>query len=83
MSIMERVKGVQDMKKLQEELTTAQTQKKERESQMELLQERKVKFIAQEEESKTYMAQTQVECARLISNKISVQELDTLKEKIV
>jgi hypothetical protein len=33
------------------------------------------------EEAKTYMAQTQAECARLISDEIAVQALDTLKEK--
>ena len=39
MSITEHVKGVQDMKKLQEELTIVQTQKKERHAQMESFQE--------------------------------------------
>jgi len=39
MSITECVKGAQDMKKLQEEITTTQTPKKERQAQMEPLQE--------------------------------------------
>jgi hypothetical protein len=39
MSITERVKGVQDMKKLQAELITVQMQKKEHQAQMEPLQE--------------------------------------------
>jgi hypothetical protein len=56
MSIMEHIKGVQDMKKLQVELTTAQTQKKEHQAQMELLQERVAEVIAQTEESKTHIA---------------------------
>jgi predicted nucleic acid-binding Zn-ribbon protein len=83
MSIMERVKGAQDMKKLQAELTTAQMQKKERQAQMEPLQERVAEVIAQAEEAKTYMAQTQAECAGLISDEIAVQTVDTLKEKTV
>jgi hypothetical protein len=40
MPIMEHVKGAHDMKKLQVELIAAQTQKKECQAQMELLQER-------------------------------------------
>jgi hypothetical protein len=45
MSITEHVKGAQDMKKLQAELTTAQTQKKERQAQMEPLQEKQQKSL--------------------------------------
>jgi predicted nucleic acid-binding Zn-ribbon protein len=81
MSITERVKGAQDMKKLQAELITAQTQKKECQAQMEPLQERATEVIAQAEEAKTYMAQTQAECARMVSDEIAVQILDALKEK--
>jgi predicted nucleic acid-binding Zn-ribbon protein len=81
MSITEHIKGAQDMKKLQAELTTAQTQKKEHQAQMEPLQERVAEVIAQEEEAKTYMAQTQAECTGLISDEIAVQTVDTLKEK--
>jgi hypothetical protein len=39
-SITEHVKGVQDMKKLQAELNTVQTDKQEHQDQMEPLQER-------------------------------------------
>jgi ribosomal protein S2 len=46
MQITERLKGVQDMKKLQEELIVAQTQKKEQQAQMECLQEWVAKVIA-------------------------------------
>jgi hypothetical protein len=60
-TIMERVKGVHDMKKLQVELTTVQMQKKERRAQMKPLQERVEEFIAQAEEAKAYMAHTQAE----------------------
>jgi hypothetical protein len=69
------------MKKLQEELIVAQTHKKERQAQMELLQERETEVISQAEEAKMNMAQTQVECARMVSDEIVVQVLDTLKEK--
>jgi hypothetical protein len=43
------------MKKLQEEITTVQTLKKERQAQMEPLQERVAEIISQEEEFKTYI----------------------------
>jgi hypothetical protein len=39
MLIMERVKGAQDMNKMQEKLIAAQTQKKEHQAQMESLQQ--------------------------------------------
>jgi hypothetical protein len=35
------------------------------------------------EEAKMNMAQTQAECARMVSDEIAVQVLDTLKEKTV
>jgi hypothetical protein len=81
MSITERVNGAQDMKKLHAQLTTARTQKQERHAQMELFQVRIAEVIVREEEAKTYVAQTQAECARLISGEIEVQALDSLKEK--
>jgi hypothetical protein len=81
MAITERVKGAQDMKKLQAELTTVQTWKKERQAQMEPLQERVAEVIAQAEEAKTLIAQTQAECVGLINDEIAVQIVDTLKEK--
>jgi predicted nucleic acid-binding Zn-ribbon protein len=46
MPITERIKGAQEMKKLQAELTTVQTQKKERQAQMEPLQERVAEVLA-------------------------------------
>jgi hypothetical protein len=39
------------------------------------------KFIAQAEEAKKHIAQTQAECAGLISDEIVAQIVDTLKEK--
>jgi ribosomal protein S2 len=46
MKITENLKGVQDMKNLQIELIVAQTQKKDRQAQMEPLQELAVEVIA-------------------------------------
>jgi hypothetical protein len=46
MKIIECLKGVQDMKKLQEDLIDVQTKKKEPQDQMEPLQEIAAKFIA-------------------------------------
>jgi peptidoglycan hydrolase CwlO-like protein len=69
------------MKRLQAELITVQTQKQERQAQMEPLQERVAEVLAQVEEAKTQIAQTQAECVELISDEIAVQTVDTLKEK--
>jgi hypothetical protein len=68
MSITERVKGAQDMKKLQEELIVAQTQKKERQAQMEPLQEWAAEVITQAEDEKNNIAQTQAKWAEMISD---------------
>jgi hypothetical protein len=69
------------MKRLQVELNTTQTQKQERQAQMEPLQEWVAEVLAQEEEAKAHIAQTQEECVELISDEIAVQIVDTLKEK--
>jgi hypothetical protein len=80
MPITERVKGAQDMRKLQAKLIVAQTQK-ERQAQMEPLQERAREVIAQEENAKKNMAQTHAKCAEMISDEIEVQVLGALREK--
>jgi hypothetical protein len=59
MKIIENLKGVQDMKKLQAKLIATHTQKKDQQDQMEPLQELVVEFIVQVEEAKKNMAQTQ------------------------
>jgi len=81
MSITKHMKGVQDIKKLHAELTTAQTQKQECHAQMEPLQEWVAEVLAQAEEAKTHIAQTQEECMELVSDKNAAQIVDTLKEK--
>jgi hypothetical protein len=48
---------------------------------MEPLQELATEVIAQEEEEKKNMAQTQAECTKMIWEEITVQVLDALKEK--
>jgi hypothetical protein len=48
---------------------------------MEPLQERKAEVIAQAEDANKNMAQTQAECADMISDEIAVQVLDALREK--
>jgi predicted nucleic acid-binding Zn-ribbon protein len=58
MSITECIKGTQDMKKLQEEITIAQTEKKKHQAQMEPFQERVEEVLAQAEEAKTHITQT-------------------------
>jgi hypothetical protein len=47
-SIPEQVKGTQEMKKMQVELIIVQTQKHERQAQIEPLQERVAEILAQE-----------------------------------
>jgi hypothetical protein len=48
---------------------------------MEPLQEWVAEVLAQAEEAKTHIAQTQAECVELIIDEIAVQIVDTLKEK--
>ena len=48
---------------------------------METLQERVAEVLAQEEESKTQIAETQEECAGLINDEVAGQVVDTIKEK--
>jgi hypothetical protein len=50
---------------------------------MEPLQDLTTKIIAQAEEAKKKMAQTQAECATMINEDITVKVLDALKEKTV
>jgi hypothetical protein len=50
---------------------------------MEPLQEWAAEVIAQVEEEKMNMAQTQAECAGMVNDEIAVQVLDALKEKTV
>jgi hypothetical protein len=69
------------MKKMQAELITAQTQKQERQAQIEPLQEQVAAILAQAEGAKTQIAQTQAECARLLSDEVTVQVVDTIKKK--
>jgi hypothetical protein len=57
--IPERVKGTQEIKKMQEELITVQMQKQERQAQIEPLQEWVAEVLTQAEGDKTQIAQTQ------------------------
>jgi hypothetical protein len=59
MSITERLKGTQEMKTLQTELKTMQTQKQERQVELEPLQEQATQMIVQLEEEKTSRAHAQ------------------------
>jgi peptidoglycan hydrolase CwlO-like protein len=57
---------MQEMKNIQTKLITAQTQKWEHQAQIEPLLERVVEVLAQVEEARKQIAQTQLECAGLI-----------------
>ena len=76
MSIMEHVKGAQDMKNLQEKLIVVQTQKKECQAQMEPVKEREAEVIVQAKYAKKNMAQTHEECTKMIINEIIVKILN-------
>jgi hypothetical protein len=60
------------MKKLQTELIVAHMLKKERQDQMEILQEWVAEVISQEEDAKKNLAQTQTKCTKMIINDIAV-----------
>jgi hypothetical protein len=75
--------GNQDMKKMQAQLITAQTQKHERQAQIEPLQEWVAEVLVQAEGAKTQITQTHLECVGLMSDEVAVQTVDTIKEKIV
>jgi hypothetical protein len=74
MSITERLKGNQDLKKLQADLKAAQMQKQERQVEVEPLQEKAVQMIVQLEEEKRNMVQgAQTESTTLIQEEITMQ----------
>jgi len=50
---------------------------------MEPLQERETKVIAQVEDRKRNMEQSQAECVDMINDEITVQVMDPLREKTV
>jgi non-homologous end joining protein Ku len=77
MQIMKHLNGVHDMKRLQTKLIATQTQKKDRQAQMEPIQEQAVEVIGEEEEAKKNMAQTH---AKMINNDSTMQVLDALRE---
>jgi hypothetical protein len=83
MSITERLKGTQDMKKLQAELKVAETQKHEIQVQMEPLQDQAMHMITQLEEEKSNMVQAQIECVVMIQEDITMQALEVFTEKVV
>jgi hypothetical protein len=60
-----------------------QTQKQERHAQMDPLQEKVAEVLAQAEEAKTQIAQTQKDCVGLLSDKVAVQVMETIKDKTV
>jgi hypothetical protein len=72
---------MQELKKIQAELITAQTQKQERQAQIEPLQERVAEVLAQVEEARNQTTQTQLECTGLMSEEVAAQTVDTIKEK--
>jgi hypothetical protein len=83
MSITERLKGAQDMKKLQAELIAVQTQKQERQVQMEPLQELAVIDYRAVGGGKEEHGASTAECATMIQEEITMQALEALTEKAV
>jgi Tfp pilus assembly protein PilO len=71
MSITKRMKCVQEMKNLQEELKTTLNNKQARLAQLEPLQEQAVKIIAKMEKEKTRMKQVHVDSAESLKEHIT------------
>jgi chromosome segregation ATPase len=71
MSIIECLKGTQDMKKLQTKLKVTQMQKQARQAELEPLQEQTTQVIAQLEEGNTSRAQAQEESTTLMQEEIT------------
>jgi hypothetical protein len=78
MSITERLKGTQEMNTLQIDFKTTQTKKKERQVELEPLQEQVTQMIVQLEEEKKSMALAQREGATLMQEDITVQSVEAL-----
>jgi chromosome segregation ATPase len=83
MSITERLKGNQDMKKLQADLNATQRQKHERQEEVEPLQEKVVQLIVQLEEEKRNMEQAQTEGTTLIQEEITMQSVEALTGRVM
>jgi hypothetical protein len=81
MSIIEHLKGAQDMKKMKEELIATPTWKHERKVQMEPLQYQEAQLITQLEEEKRNMVKAQAKGATIIQEEITMQTLEVLTEK--
>jgi hypothetical protein len=83
MRITKSLKGTQEMKTLQTKLKTSQTNKQEREAQLEPLQEQVALMIVNLEEEKKSMAQAHSEGTTLLQEEITTQIVEALTDKVV
>jgi hypothetical protein len=81
MTIIECLKGMQDMKTLQIDLKTAQINKQERQAQLEPLQKQATQIIAKLEEEKIRMVQEHSECTTLLQEYTTTQMVEALTDK--
>jgi predicted nucleic acid-binding Zn-ribbon protein len=82
MIIIEILKWMYEMNNLQMELKTAQKNKLERQDQLEPLQEKVVKIIAEMEVENTRMAQVDVESVDFLKEDITMCMVEELTEKV-
>jgi hypothetical protein len=82
MRIMERLKGTQEMKTMQTELKRTQINKRERQTQLEPLQEQATHMIVQLEEEKMNMAQAYSEGTTLLQEEKKMQTVEALINKV-
>jgi hypothetical protein len=76
MSIIERVKGKQDMKTLQVELKTTQNKKQARKAQLEPLQEKVAQIIVKMEKEKKIMAWDHADSVESPKEHITMQRVE-------
>jgi hypothetical protein len=65
------------------ELITAQTQKQERQAQIEPLQEQVAEVLTHADANRAQMVQTHAKCIGLLSDEVVIQVVKTIKEKTV
>ena len=82
MSIIERLKGTQEMKTLQTELKIVTINKRARHAHLEPLREQATHIIAEMEEEKTRMVQAHLDNTSLLQEQITTQMVELPTNKV-
>lgn len=83
MRIIEKVKGMQEMKTLQKKMKTTHNNKQDMLAQLEPLQEQAMQIIVKLEKEKMRMSQYYVESTESLKEYITSQQVKDLTEKVV